>query len=323
MRILYTAAVMSIFALSTPAAELRPVNRAATFTRDLALQPVARYQGGAVFSTDSSLSMLWIEDAFRSKTVLEKHLSLPDSFRVLISDVAVSYDGTIAASASATDREGRSCAVIAWLGPDGSLLRVVRTTPFGARKVSFTADGSLWAAGMLKSDETLREEASVHDVLRRYSAEGVLVGTYLSRLSLSSGWRHPTHGAILVTSRDRVAFVSDSAKKWAVLAADGTLLGQGTLSSPENFRTLVGAITDSGRLFVSGQWRGGNSPALGSYPRIALFEVNQPTGELELIDTPDVSPDGSLGHLLGSEGEQLVFHVGPVAGRQIVWRNVD
>lgn len=322
MRILYTAAVMSIFALSTPAAELRPVNRAATFTRDLALQPVARYQGGAVFSRDSSHSMLWIEDAFRSKTVLEKHLSLPDSFRVLISDVAVSYDGTIAASASATDREGRSCAVIAWLGPDGSLLRVVRTTPFGAGKVSFTADGSLWAAGILKSDETLREEASVYDVLRRYSAEGVLVGTYLSRLSLSSGWRHPTHGAILVTSRDRVAFVSDSAKKWAVLAADGTLLGQGTLSSPENFRTFVGAITDSGRLFVSGQWRG-NPPALGSYPPIALFEVNQRTGELELIDTPAVSPDGSLGHLLGSEGEELVFHVKSVSGRQIVWRNVD
>jgi hypothetical protein len=62
---------------------------------------------------------------------------------------------------------------------------------------------------------------------------------------------------------------------------------------------------------------------LGSYPRIPLFEVNQRTGELELVDTPEVSPDGSLGHLLGSEGEQLVFHVGPVAGRQIVWRNVD
>jgi hypothetical protein len=322
MRILRAAAVMWIFVLSVRAADLQPASRAETFARDLTQQPVARYQAGSVFSRDSSLTKIWIDDAIRTKTILEQHLSLPDTFRVLISDVAVSYDGTIAASASATNREGQSVAVIAWLRPDGTLLRVVPTTPFGARKISFTADGSLWAGGMVKSDETLRDEAPVHDVLRRYDSEGLLVATFLPRESFLSEWPHPARYALLVTSRDRVAFVSDSAKKWAVLAADGTLLGQGTLESPENFQTMVGAITDSGRLFLSGQWRG-NPPAGGSYPPIPLFEVNQTNGKLEQVDTPEVSREGRLGHLLGSEGEQLVFHVESTAGRQIVWRNVD
>lgn len=316
--------VVFISAVLMPAAELQSTGKARPVTRDLALQPVARYQAGSLFSRDSSLSILWLEDVVEGSTVFEKALTLPDSYRVMISGVAVSFDGTIAAAASATDRHGRASSAIAWLNGDGSLIRVVRTTPFGAHEVSFTADGSLWASGMETKLDPVRKETPVHDVLRRYSPDGMLAGTYLPRLSLSTEWRHPAyHGGLLVTSRERVGFVSDSARQWAVLSADGTILGQGKISAPEGFRIYVGAITDSGRLFVSGSWRGGKPLAYANSPQPAVFEINQGNGELELVDVyPGTFPGGQMGKLVGSEGEELVFHVESATSRQLVWSKV-
>lgn len=323
MKIRIFMTLVSITALTLSGAELRTVERARTVTRELAQQPVARYQAGSLFSRDSSLSTLWIENIAENGGITEKTLTLPDSFRVTIADVAVSFDGRVAASASATDREGRLSTFIAWLRPDGSLLRLVRTTPFGAGKISFTADGSLWASGIVK-DETLRDEVPVHDVLRRYGPDGVLLGTFLPRSAISSERRHPSHDGLLVTSRERIAFVSQSARKWVVLAPDGTILGQGQLSAPENFRIFVAAITDSGRLFLAGSWRGGKIPATGNYPAVPLFEVAPKTGELLLVDASAALQRGAVGHLMGSEGEQLVFHVNSGdAGRRLVWTRVD
>jgi hypothetical protein len=312
-----------ITALAGSGAELLPAGKAKPFTRDLAMQPVARYQAGSLFSRDSSLSILWIENLTGEGTSLEKPLTLPDSFRVMISDVAVSFNGMLAASVSATDREGSPFAAIAWLKPDGSLIRVVRTTPFGAGKISFTADGSLWAMGILKKDETLREEEPVHDLLRRYGADGELLGTYLPRLSVSSGRPHPSQGGLLVTSRERVGFVSERAGKWAVLGADGSTLGQGTLSGPEGYRIFVAAITDSGRLFVHGQWRSGKTPAAQDRPRMPLFEIDQKSGEFQLVETTGAFAEGESGNLVGADGEQLVFTAETVRDRQIKWMRAD
>jgi hypothetical protein len=158
------AMAVLLAALAGSGAELLPAGKSQPFNRILDEQPVARYQAGSLFSRDSSLANLWVENLTGSGTSLEKPLTLPDSFRVMISDVAVSFDGMIAASASANDREGNGFTAIAWLKSDGSLIRVVRTTPFGARQVSFTADGSLWAIGMETVVEGVRKESPVPTV---------------------------------------------------------------------------------------------------------------------------------------------------------------
>jgi hypothetical protein len=317
MRILNTFVAMFALTLSMPAAELRTAKRVQNFARDLAGQPLARYQAGSVFSRDSSLSTAWVENLSGTGASLEIPLALQGADRILISDVAVSFEGAIAVSGSAGDKEAGSVSVIAWLAPDGSLTRIVRTAPFIARKISFTGDGDLWALGAVKDDHAPDGEAPLHDILRQYNAQGVLVGKFLPRLTVSTAARHPAHRALLLTSRDRVAFISDTARKWAVLAADVTELGQGSLASPENFRTIVGTITDSGRVFMSGQWEGG-SPSEGSYPPVPLFELDQQSGELELVDTRKISSGDHFGHLLGSEGDELVF----LRESVVVWRDV-
>ena len=316
------AMAVLLAALAGSGAELLPTGKAEPFNRVLDGQPVGRYQAGSLFSRDSSLSILWVENLTGNGTSLEKPLTLPESFRVMISDVAVGFDGTIAASASANDREGNGFVSIAWLKSDGSLIRVVRTTPFGARQVSFTADGSLWAIGMETVVEGVRKESPVHDVLRRYGPDGELLGTYLPRLSLSAGWPHPSHGGLLVTSKERVGFISEKAGKWAVLAGDGTILGQGAISAPEGFKIYVAAITDSGRLFVSGTWRGEKMPASGNFPRIPVFEIDPNSGELQLVDMSGALGERESANLIGADGEQLVFKAETAAGRQIKWMKV-
>ncbi len=70
---------------------------------------------------------------------------------------------------------------------------------------------------------------------------------------------------------------------------------------------MLGAVTDSGRLFVEGHWE--NAALRGAYPPTTVFEVQSESGDLELVDTGAARPAEAFGKLLGSEGEDLVFHV--------------
>lgn len=108
-----------------------------------------------------------------------------------------------------------------------------------------------------------------------------------------------------------------------MLAGDGTILGQGAISAPEGFKIYVAAITDSGRLFVSGNWRGEKMPASGNFPRIPVFEIDPKTGELQLVNMAGAFPQGESLNLIGAEGEQLVFKAATAAEQQIKWMNLN
>jgi hypothetical protein len=306
-------------ALVGSSAELLSAGKAEPFNRVLDWQPVARYQAGSLFARDSSLVNLWVERVSGDRRSIQIPISFPDISGLASSDVVVSFDGTIGASAAGTDRQGSSFAGIGLWRPDGSLIRVIRTTPFIARQISFTADGSVWAMGRETAVDGLGDESPVHDVLRRYAPDGEIKGSYLPRASLSTGWPHPSTYGLLVTSKERVGYVSEKAGKWAVLADDGAILGQGAISAPAGFRIYVAAITDSGRLFVSGNWRGKEANSPGKHPRIPVFEINPETGTLEPVEMAGAFPDGESANLLGAEGEDLVFKAATASGVQIKW----
>jgi hypothetical protein len=312
----------SLTALGLSGAELLSAGKAQPFNRVLDWQPVARYQAGSLFARDTSMAGFWVDSVAGDRPALQMPLTLPDVSNYTISDVVISFDGTIGVSAAGAGREG-PFAGIALLKPDGSLIRVIQTTPFISRQISFTADGSVWAMGWERSVDGSGKETPVHDVLRQYAPDGELKGTYLPRASLSTGWPHPgTHG-LLVTSRERVGFVSEKAGKWAVLADDGTILGHGAISSPAEFRIYAAAITDSGRLFVSGNWRSKATTSPGTHPRIPVFEIDPQDGVLQFVDMAAAFPEGESAMLLGAEGEELVFRVATPSGQQIKWAKLD
>lgn len=309
----------SLVAMPSRAAELLIPSRIEAFSqRDLGGQPLPSYQSGHVCSANSSMSAFWIDHVTEGPQV-EQSIHLPDSFQHRVEAVAVSFDKRIAVSAGAIDRDGRVSSVLAWFGMDGSLTRVVRTWPFTAAELGFTADGSLWAIGIEKLEDLT--EKPVHDVMRQYDADGNLVRSLLSRTGLSTASRHPIERALLLTSRHYAAVVSPHASSWTLVSTQGSVVSEGSLKLPKGFEIVLGGVTDSGRLFVEGQWE--DVSLRGSYPPITVFEVQSASGYLEPLATGAALPAEAFGKLLGSEGEDLVFHVSE-RGRdsRLVWAGV-
>ena len=179
MIIRVTALAALALGIPTRAAELLIPSRVEAFIqRDLGGQPLPSYQSGYVCSANSSMSAFWIDHVTEGPQV-EQSIHLPDSFQHRVEPVAVSFDNRIAVSAGAIDREGRVSSVLAWLGTDGSLTRVVRTWPFTAAELGFTADGSLWTIGVEKLEDLT--EKPVHHVMRQYDPGGNLVRSLLLR----------------------------------------------------------------------------------------------------------------------------------------------
>ena len=294
----------------------RPSRIAKYPQRPIAHHPLHRYQAGYVFSRNQGHSAIWVENTDTSKrTSFAQVIEIPDHFRVDVGDVAVSFDGEIAVVADATDKEGRLVSVIAWLNPDGSLARVVHTSPFAAVDIGFTADGSLWAVGIEKIDKNTAHPS--HDILRQYGPNGALVRTLLPHSGFwnnSQDYWHAAYSCLLVTSRNYVAFISREASSRTLISTAGVIMSHGALEVEGDLEIVSGAVTDSGLLFIQGQW--------SIDPRLRLHEVAR-NGELKLVETTRYRPENTLGFLLGSERESLVFlRRSSNQGPEIVWSSV-
>ncbi len=257
--------------------------------------PMPRYQAGYVSSRDSSMTSIWIDPVgSQGGEPVDHAIKLPESMRLSVSDVAVSYDGSVAVCSSAMDRDGRLASVIAWIGSDGSPTRIVRTSPFSPTGIGFTADGSLWAAGVEKISRS--EWHPSHDVVRQYDSEGRLVRSLLSRADFSDDQWHPAYAAQLVTSRHYVALVSRQTGAWTLISSAGVVVRSGSTGLSGKFQIGTAAVTDSGRLFVSVKWPDDRYST--------LFEV----GSRPVRFSPaGFSPRERIGLVVGSDGESLVF----------------
>lgn len=270
--------------------------------------PMPRYQAGHVFSLDSSMSSIWIDAVgVQGGEPVDHAIKLPNSFRLSVSDVSVSYDGSVAVCSEAMDRDGRLASFIAWIGEDGSPTRIVRTSPFSPTGIGFTADGSLWAAGVEKISRS--EWHPSHDVVRQYDSEGRLVRSLLSRAEFSDEQWHPAYAAQLVASRHYVALVSRQTGDWTLISSAGVVVRTGAIGLSGDFQIGTAAVTDSGRLFASVKWPEDRYST--------LFEIGSQTVR---IDPSGFSPHESIGPVVGSDGESLVFLN---RENEFVWANLE
>jgi len=278
--------------------------------REFAHQPMPRYQAGFVYSVDGSHSAVRIDSVNALvKRSMDRAIRIPDSFQVMVQDVAVSFDGDIAVSADATDRDGRLVSLLAWLDDDGEPVRIVRTSPFAATDIGYTADGSLWAAGIVKVDRNTAH--STHDIVRRYSPDGVLTRSLLPRSDFSSDIWHPAYDSFLVTSRNYVAFISREAATWTLMSAAGVVVGHGSLEHSSLAEIFSGCVTDSGRIFLSGHRSDDQT-----------FTVFAAGGSVPtFMDVSHVLDRVGGGYLAGSDGEDLVLFSG--RNSEFIWLRVN
>lgn len=289
--------------------------RASLAGRGFDHQPMPRYQADHLFSVDGSRTAIWVEpvSGARPETSIARAVTLPDSTQVLVEAVAVSFDGDIAVSADAMDRDGQLVSVIAWLDADGSPARIVRTSPFAPTGIGFTADGSLWAVGIEKLDRSTSHPS--HDTVRQYDSAGTLVRSLLPRSEFPDDHWHPAYRALMATSRHYVAFISREARTWTVVSSAGIVTRHGALNIPGTLRVNSVSVTDSGRVFVNC-----HEP---DDPKSYLFEVGNRSAP-DSVTTTGFLPAGQFRCLTGSDGESLVF-LSEAKGQdpELVWATID
>ena len=312
------------------AADLRPPERTAPFDNHGITEAYPpRFQNGFMYSMNASRNAIWVKHVTEGLK-FNKVLEVPDSFRVQISSIAVSFDDRVAASATVIDRRGAYVSIVALLDLDGSLIKVIRPESFRARRVGFTGDGSLWMSGFGIENN---REPPVHDILRQYDADGLLVRSLISRNSMSTEPRHPMWNAQMATSRNYVAIVSNVAKKWAVVSSEGIIVSTGSFVADEtrgNFRGFVTvAVTDSGRVFGHALFRE-NNRVDATFRAMQVFELARNQLRLKPVGTNRAYPASGRNRLTGTDGENLVFNTNPIGGpnrsiaaRQVVWAQAD
>jgi hypothetical protein len=229
------------------------------------------------------------------KTVTQTQLQFPDVPYIQIKDISVSSTGRIAVAGTGRNND-RQANFIAWLTSGGSVEFVVRTDPFMAEKISFLSDGTLWAFGGLNRRD-------VHDLLRHYDGKGVLVGSSMSsRDFLRDKGLHPSAGAMMTATDDRVGILSKYANAWVEISpADGSVIGRWSLPSTgiEPFSCGV-AITRNGDTYIALQ------NTLGS---CLLFRLDKAAEKWVLLEGPDfvARPPKTWIQIIGNDGDNIVM----------------
>lgn len=198
---------------------------------------------------------VYVQDA-DGKELAKAVVSIPDAVENGLSDAAVSPQGEVAVAGGASWADGRATAFILFISKAGKALQLVRTSPFSARRICFSADGTLWALGYELDSGGM--EIADYNILRHYGRDGVMIHSAIPRNSFPlPGHSNPVSESYLATSGDRVGIYSDRAKEWIEVAtATGAVVGRwaGLTFRPKS-RVIGASITRSGFVYISAENR--------------------------------------------------------------------
>ena len=286
---------------------------------------VSKFQNGFLIDSDvadSGLSQIYIYSRTGAE-VMHLKMAIPGALRADVYDFAVSPGGVFAVSGVAFTSDGAYAGYIAWIGSDGSIQRVVRTNPFGAFRLAFSGDGNLWASGKVqKPDQT---EESVYDIIRRFDAEGRLIGSSLPRSSFAIplNKRNPAANAFLMQLGDGIAFYNPWPREWIQLTSSGSVslrtiaMDAGVFGSAEavgKIRVTGAAALNSGRVYISAV-----QPDASGKDQPTICRVDPSTSNWQTVDASRVLSSGQHGSIVGADGEDLVI----ANGTQLWWAKVQ
>lgn len=237
-----------------------PANKPDVFLdRSFAHKPTPMWENGYFLAVDKQPEHAPRVTAFDSSgtKLFETSLAMDGVVRVNGYALAASAKGTFAVSGSAYSADGSGVSFIALIDKTGHLTRIVRMERFAARKLCFTDDGRLWAAGgtiMYPS----RDEAPDHDMIRIYDEQGTFQRSLLRRSTFPPGRVNPFgNGNSYLTANGRqVVFFSGETGRLVGISYGGEILfdRQAALPAPNVDVLLTGfAVSDASDILMSCQ----------------------------------------------------------------------
>lgn len=300
MRLVGLSAVVVLPGVSAAEARLSSPVASVSIARSFGDKPIPKWENGFLVAFDSDQVPATVTAYGRTgRPVTEASIYLPELHGLVLKGTAASPMGVLAVTGSAWTADGRAAAFIAWINPTGAVDRVVRTAPFGAFKLCFSQDETLWAVGRELNPDHRGEPP--HDVLRHYDREGRLLQSLLPKASFPRyDDRHPGEMAVLAASGNRVGLYSARAREWIEVSVFGSILGRWKgVDTGSPLATRGVAFTSDGSVYLS-MLEGG-----GAQPRTQVYKLNKQLGTWERVAT-----SGPYARILGADGNQVVVTPG-------------
>lgn len=252
--------------------------------RDFTRKPIPQWKGGYLLGFElhpTAAPPVFAYDR-SGKKLFESSLALEGANDVYVRAMAASRDGKFAVSGTAVSAMGARAGFIAFLDEAGRLVRIVRPERFYPQHLCFTADGTLWAAGQVRSDRDRPVED--HDILRAYSTEGKLKFSLLPRSGFApesrdqEQSRHPAVDgrtlSALATNDRMVVFLTAGFQEMISVSLDGKVLLRTPTELPSDYYITGLAVGPDGRALISCERRSvSNSTKEGEFAfhRFDLF----------------------------------------------------
>ncbi len=296
--------ITSVCILACLMATASEIKSTAVFQRDNTGKPVPRFMNGyAVYYDRQAATVTWylIDGTAKGET----KLTLPETSRINIIDVCARKDGTIAVAATALSQDSdRSVPVIFWLRPDGTVGRIVRTSPFVSLRILFSPGGNLWAVG--KVNDAAYRETPRHDILQEFDQVGKFVRSALPVGDFAGVPGHPALQAILVGNGATLGLYSPQTDDYIELDWQGTVKSRSRILAvwPKSTSIVGATLTATGALYVGGVQS-------GSAPGPVLYRLDRAQAKFAPVEVPRTAGPLNLVTLLASEGDDLLFYAKP------------
>jgi hypothetical protein len=290
MKMLLTAAlfVSAVFAASSPVREVQ------SECPKIPGQPVCEFRNGQLFRFSSLADRVIRVYAPDGRFAFNIPIFLPGADSSWAEDVGVDSDGTFVVAARGTKRFG-----LVMLDSNGVQTSFIDTQDFRPGRVAIAPDHSIWVLG---SRERSKKNPD-YMILRKYSRQGELAGSYLPRSSFAPGLEPGSAGVSesVMAAENRIVVVAVSGqvsnlRELIELDGNGNVLGR-MRSDHDNIMRF--ALTADGHVYGCCAVRAAHPESTLS---LTLFDVT--AGTSSSVDAPQ-----PRSWLMGADGENLVYEV--------------
>jgi len=263
-----------------------------------------------------------------AKIVGKARIWLEGATFLRITDADVRADGKVVVVGSVISGSGESESYLAEVSFPAGTVRVVRTSPFDGRAVTFAPDGTVWVLGLQGGPKRHVSKAPDHFVIEQFGTDDHLKGQYMLRSEFPCDIHPALTGNLglpqILASADRIGFFAPNCRTWTELDPEGKVLGTWkwnagppTSKGHDSTPIRVVALTSENELYARRDTYNPKDVPEGA--RLVHFDRTSNTW-VPVETTAQDDAGVPFTWVMGSDGDSLVY-LAP--GKILVWAKLQ